>query len=287
MGCGIEFLKWLSETDRIPRRGRLLDIGESCLLAATPAELEFVLRRHGCELDDEHLRPLAEELAFRSNIYGAPCIQTLFLGDVLRLTQVEYVSFDVVSAWYADLFDLNRHSLAPAHHNTFDVVLNFGTTEHLINQHNAYKVMHEACKPGGYMFHQVPSTGYINHGYFCYNALMFKELAEANRYEMVDLWFYGPNGSGGNVLVNGDQFPGVLDGAKLRNNVSGLRSTDVPNALINVLYRKTTADEFRVGLEVKTAAASLDSNTRYYSPYISAAGSPSAANGLFPRRAAG
>jgi hypothetical protein len=268
MGCGIEFLKWLSETERLPRKGRLLDIGESCLLSANCADLEFILRRHGCALEPEHLRLLAEELAFRSNTFGAPCIQTLFLGDVLKLTQLQYVSFDVVSAWHADLFDLNVHSLNPSHRNSFDVVLNFGTTEHLMNQFNAYKVMHESCKPGGYMFHQVPSTGYINHGYFCYNALMFVELAEANGYELAEMWFYGPNGAGGNVLVNGDRFPGVLDRDKLHNNIDALRLADVPNALINVLYRKVRDDEFRVGLEVKTAASALGARARYTSPYI-------------------
>ncbi|MDB5306304.1 MAG: hypothetical protein JWO38_506 [Gemmataceae bacterium] len=268
MGCGIEFLRWLSETDRMPRRGRLLDVGESCLLGAAPEHIDSFLERHGCPLDPDHRQGLAAELAYRSNQFGNPFIQTLFLGDVLRLTAVEYVSFDVVSAVHADVFDLNVHGLAREHHNTFDLVVNFGTTEHLMNQFNAFKVMHEACKPGGFMFHQVPATGYINHGYFNYNALMFQELAEANGYEVADLWFYGPQGEPGNVLETAARFPGVLDPRKLGNDVEGFRRAGVPQGLINVLFRKRHEGGFRVGLEVKTAAAALTGDIRYTSRYI-------------------
>ncbi len=271
MGCEIEFLRWLSETDRIPRRGRLLDIGESCLIGAAPADIDSLLERHGCPLDPDHRRALAAELAYKSNQFGNPFIPTLFLGDVLRLTGVEYISFDVVSARYAEQFDLNVHSLARAHHNTFDAVVNFGTTEHLVNQFNAFKVMHEACRPGGFMFHQVPATGYVRHGYFDYNALLFEELAEANGYEIADLWFYGPQGQPANVLENADRFPGVLDRSKLRNNVDGFRAAGVPQCVINVLYRKQHDGAFRVGLEVKTAAGALQDNAHYTSPYIEGA----------------
>jgi hypothetical protein len=266
MACGIEFLKWMGETGVLPRRGRLLDIGESCLLGAEAHEIKEVLRRHGCKLDEQKVNKLAHEYAYRSKLMGAP-IPTLFLGEVLEHTDVEYISFDVVSTRVARLFDLNKHDLNPAKKGTFDAVVNFGTTEHLINQYNAFKVMHEAAKPGGFMFSQIPSTGYINHGYFCYNALMFRELAEANGYETVDLWFYGPNDAG-NVLVNADNYPGVLDGRKLRNNVEAFKNAPVPNALINVLFRKVHDAPFKVGLEVKTAASQLRQDASYDGEYI-------------------
>ena len=267
MGCGIEFLKWLGQSGRIPREGRLLDIGESCLLCATQEEIDEVLARHGCRLLPHDRWRIAEEFAYRSNLFAVDDLPTLLLGDVFSLSTVEYVSLDVVSSRYADVFDINIHNLARSAHNSFDIVINFGTTEHLMNQYNAFKIMHEACKPGGYIFHQIPSTGYINHGYFCYNALMFKELGEANEYELLDLWFYGPNGDG-NVLVNSTDYPGVLDDRKLRNNLEGFRKARVPNSLINVLFRKTSDREFRVGLEVKTAAGALDRNARFTSRYI-------------------
>lgn len=275
MACGMPFLNWLSKTGRLPRAGRLLDIGESCLLAATKADVEYILENHTSPLAPEIRTRIAEEYAFRSNLYGQPVIPTLFLGDLMKLTAVKYVSLDVVSARHADLFDLNVHALAAKHRNTFDTVFNFGTTEHLMNQFNAFRVMHDACKPGGWMFHQVPSTGYINHGYFSYNALMFQELAAANEYEIGDLWFCGPE-PGGTVLVNADEYPSVLDAGKLRNDVKGLRNAPVPSSLISVALRKTRDAAFRVGLEVKTAAGVLQENAKYTSRFIDRSGNPTA-----------
>lgn len=250
-----------------PQKGRVLDIGESCLLGATAEELEFVLVRHGCKLPASEREPIVREFARRSNLFGDPVTPTLFLGDILQHTEVEYVSFDVVSARWAERFDLNHHSLSKAGRNAFDLVLNFGTTEHIMNQFNAYKVMHEACRPGGHLFHQVPSTGYINHGYFSYNALMFEELAQANGYELLDIWFYGPNGEG-SVLSNAARYPGILDAKKLRNDVNAFRERPVMNSLINVLCRKVTDAPFRVGLELKTAAAALAGQEEFSSRYI-------------------
>jgi hypothetical protein len=262
----MEYLKWMSRTGVLPRRGRLLDIGESCLGGAEPQDIKEILEHHGSRLSGPQLDKLTQEYAYRSHLIAAP-IPTLFLGELLEHTDVEYVSFDIVSARAARRFDLNRHNLHPSKKATFDLVTNFGTTEHLINQFNAYKVMHEALRPGGYMFSQVPATGYINHGYFSYNALMFRELAEANGYEVADLWFYGPSGDG-NVLVNADVYPGVLDPNKPQNNVDGFRNSPVPNSLINVLFRKVKDGPFRVGLEVKTAAGPLDASAHFDGEYI-------------------
>jgi hypothetical protein len=267
MGCGMEFLKWLDGQGAFPRGARLLDVGESCLLSATPDDIRGFIIKHSESYDHKKIEKTAVEFAYRSSLIGHPTIQTLFLSELIELTNLHYVSFDVVSARRAHLFDLNIHDLAEDKKGSFDVVVNFGTTEHLMNQYNAYKVMHEAARPGGLIFHQVPSTGYINHGYFCYNALMFQELAQANNYEVVDLWFYGPSGAG-NVLVNASTHPGVADRSKPQNNVEAFKDAPVPNALINVLFRKTTAEEFRVALEVKTAAAILRENRIFESEYI-------------------
>ena len=171
MACGMEWLKWLSGNGCLPRKGRLLDIGEACLLNADAEDLMMILQRHGGVTEGDDIRSKIDYLAYRSRLCGHPTIQTLFLSEVMELTNVNYVSFDVVSSRVARRFDLNYHSLAASKRNSFDLVVNFGTTEHIVNQFNAFKVIHEATKPGGYMFHQVPSTGYLTHGYFEYNAL--------------------------------------------------------------------------------------------------------------------
>jgi len=249
----MKYFEWLCETERLPRYGRILDIGESCLLSATAEEIQAVWERFGCNLRGSERKRLADEYAHRSTLCGHPTIQTLFLSEILAHTSVEYVGFDVDPAKRAERFDLNIHSLAPAQRGTFDLVINCGTTEHLMNQFNAFKVIHEATKVGGYIFHQVPGTGYINHGYFTYDALMFRHLADANRYDLLDLWFSGPQGSH-NVMTNANTHPGVRDGSKLYNDVEAFDNAPIPNSVINVLYRKTVDSEFAVGLELQTSS---------------------------------
>jgi hypothetical protein len=223
---------------------------------------------HAERFDAAATHALAREFARRSWLIGDPHTPTLFLGELLEKASLDYVAFDVVATRKARRFDLNRHALAEDKKGTFDLVLNFGTTEHLMNQYNAFKVIHDAAKVGGHMFHQLPSTGYINHGYFSYNALMFDELAAENGYELVDLWFSGFS-NGGTVMVNQGRYAGVTDGGRPGNDVEQFRYTAVPNAAINVLLRKQQAGEFRVGLELKTAASGVyDGQTAFDTEYV-------------------
>ncbi len=266
MACGMQFLRWLSDNGYLPPKGRLLDIGESCLLAASLEDFKAILVRHGCKISPAELPNLLDTFVVRSNTFGNPEMPTLFLCELLELTNIEYVSFDVVVARKAHHFDLNIHSLNSAKQKTFDICLNFGTTEHLVNQFNAFKVMHEAVKPGGYIFHQVPATGYINHGYFNYHPLMFRELAEANLYETVALWYYA---HGTNASIT-DQSSSYLGKHQTPGELSSERpaAIAVPNSVLNVLFRKVQDTHFKVRLEVATAAGIPYSHQVYNSEYI-------------------
>lgn len=253
MACGIQFLKWLSEGGCLPQRGRLLDIGESCLYMASAADIRWFWERYGGTLTGEELETTLVHYEMRSNTIGHPDIRTLFVSELLAVTNLRYASIDVVSAGFAERFDLNAHALAPAQRNTFDTVVNFGTTEHLINQMNAYRVIHDACKPGGHMFHQVPGTGYLHHGYFTYDIQFFEDLAKANGYVFKDAWYCGPQGTA-NVLQHAAAHPGVGDPSKLFNYVHLFETMPVPNSVINVLFQKVHDAPFRVGLELSTSA---------------------------------
>ena len=49
------------------------------------------------------------------------------------------------------------------------LVVNAGTTEHVVNQDNAFRVMHDLTKVGGVMMHEVPAGGMLTHGVVGYN----------------------------------------------------------------------------------------------------------------------
>ncbi|MBX9628404.1 MAG: class I SAM-dependent methyltransferase [Gemmataceae bacterium] len=280
MGCGMSYFKWLAETDRVRPGGRLLDIGESCLIDATAADIEWVWDRFGCTLPPADRPGLAAEYAYRSTLNAHPTTPTLFLSEALDPTSVGYDALDMVTARVAHKFDLNVHTLARARRGTFDLVVNFGTTEHVVNQFNSLRVIHDAAAVGGYIFHQVPATGFINHGYFTYDALLFRELAAANGYDLLDVWFGGPK-EAGNVLTNAAHHPTVLDAGKIDNNLPWLEKSPVPNSTINVLLRKTRDAPFAVGLEIKTAAGKVDPSAGFANELVEpdpAPGGPPAAS---------
>ena len=86
-------------------------------------------------------------------------------------------------------FDLNFDSLPAADRGAFDLVGNLGTTEHVANQFNCFKVIHEAVKVGGLMVHYVPFWGGINHGLVKYEPRFFTTLIANNGYEALDWYF--------------------------------------------------------------------------------------------------
>lgn len=72
----------------------------------------------------------------------------------------------------------------------FDVVTNYGTTEHVFNIGEAFRTIHNLTRPGGVSLHCVPSFAFINHGFYSINPNVFVEMARANNYELVDFSYF-------------------------------------------------------------------------------------------------
>lgn len=71
----------------------------------------------------------------------------------------------------------------------FDVVTNFGTTEHVIdNQYWPFKNIHNMVRPGGVMISIVPTWGFKpTHGEYRYDPSFFGRLSEKNGYDIIEL----------------------------------------------------------------------------------------------------
>jgi hypothetical protein len=101
---------------------------------------------------------------------------------------IEYNCLDTDGKHGALTMDLNFDVVPEGHKGQYGLTTNFGTTEHLINQLNAFKIMHDFTKAGGLMFHDVPFHGHVNHGFFNYQPCFFESLARFNSYEILGLW---------------------------------------------------------------------------------------------------
>lgn len=68
---------------------------------------------------------------------------------------------------------------------SFDLVTDFGTGEHIFNQAQVWRTLHDLCKPGGYIAFDRPSTGYHAHCFYLIHECLIRDLAAANGYEIV------------------------------------------------------------------------------------------------------
>src|SRR5271167_2182976 len=110
-------------------------------------------------------------------------------ADMWRRLKREIVSLDVVGNEMSLMhFDLNTDRVPAKFKDHFDFVTNVGTTEHVFNQANCFKVVHDLTNVGGIMVHAVPFAGFENHGMFNYSMKFFTTLARENDYACLDAW---------------------------------------------------------------------------------------------------
>jgi SAM-dependent methyltransferase len=101
-----------------------------------------------------------------------------------------YVALDVNTDMGAKVVDLNK-PIQGRHYDLmgrFDLVTNNGTGEHIFNQDAVFQNVHDLAKVGGAMLHILPMSPWVNHGFYNYNPVLFRDLAVANGYEWLFLW---------------------------------------------------------------------------------------------------
>lgn len=67
----------------------------------------------------------------------------------------------------------------------FDLVTDFGTGEHIFDQAQVWRTLHELTKPGGYLVIDRPAQGYSKHCFYLVNACLLSDLVAANGYRII------------------------------------------------------------------------------------------------------
>jgi SAM-dependent methyltransferase len=126
---------------------------------------------------------------------------------------MESTSIDLVGD--AVPIDLNRGKVPWRMRRAFDLVVNLGTTEHVANQENAFRVIHDLTRTGGLMYHEVPASGMLGHGLVTYSPKMFHFLCRENDYRVVlfRIGVYTPSA----VPPGIEREPGSLDIAAIHD----------------------------------------------------------------------
>jgi hypothetical protein len=178
----------------------------------------------------------------------------------------EYVAIDVNNNMGAVIADLNE-PISSHIIGKYDLVTNNGTGEHLFDQCMVFTNAHDLCKLAGVMLHVLPFSPWINHGFYSYNPILFRDLAAANGYRIMFISIDHRNGGNNDVLGNAE--PWLYQ----EKNPEGLiafmnkkrAKAPTPDLLLGVALQKQSADPFRKPLQGKyqTDVASVALRDKY------------------------
>jgi hypothetical protein len=259
MGVTMAEVKRLRAMNVLRPQSSLLDIGSSNLYAASEQDVRDFISGFGLPSNPDTEKFIARISA--GSAYGPNGgINESFLGELLEYIGIRYLSFDIAAGWNTMPFDLNRRTLEGTElKESFDTVINYGTTEHLLNQMNSFTVIHDATKPGGYMVHQLPAVGYVDHCYFTYTARFFLDIAGYNDYEVALLEYQGPSDGKNLYSVVRDyvgHFPKLEQ--TLTTSRPELSSYDNKDISITVVLRKKHSATFQSPMETSTSVGKID-----------------------------
>lgn len=174
----IEWLSSLALRSQIPAGAVVLDLGTQDLWAE-PEMLQRVAARHLARPEIERTltaifegktpRPRSQRDFY--SIFGAGSYRSIDLGDPR-----------------AD-FRLDLNLPVPVSTGVYDVVTNFGTTEHVFNIGQTFANIHNLLKVDGIQLHTLPAYGYIDHGFYNIHPSVYLDMARANAYEIVDVLY--------------------------------------------------------------------------------------------------
>jgi hypothetical protein len=159
----------------------------------------------------------------------------------------QYAAIDIDGSPGSIALDLNWDECPASALGKYHLVTNFGTTEHVTNQLNAFKIAHDLTAPGGVMIHHVPTQGMINHGLVNYNPKFFWLLGRSNGYRVLDFDFF--------IAPTSYQLPtDILDYTAgfrpdIRDRMKHYQSTD---AMLLIVFQKVYDIPFVAPVDVQT-----------------------------------
>jgi hypothetical protein len=180
VGVGLKVLieiRRLAEAGRLPFGGQIVELGSQNLYCAGYAD---ILRDQIAFFGSR--APTAHRTAALSDTELERLADGGLMATLMTACGFGYRALDIFEADRTTLFDLNVDAPGADLAGKFDLVTNFGTTEHVMNQLQCFRTMHELARVGGIFYHDLPHGGFPDHGYFHYTPRFFEDLARANGY---------------------------------------------------------------------------------------------------------
>ncbi len=169
----------------------------------------------------------------------------------------DYKSIDINGEYESFQFDLNKNiSKTYDFNQTYDLVINNGTGEHVFNQYALFLNFHNLTKIDGIMLNILPFIDWINHGFYNFNPIFFADLAASNNYgiEKISL----ANRDGAELKLNTSDYSIMFEQIKPHRNDSKfgnmieIAKTKIgKNIILVVVLKKISDDKFKIPLQGK------------------------------------
>lgn len=188
----LDILIKLKEMGFIPNFPSVIEIGAQQIsndfLSSHP-QMELIARQFGALLPPPFPDPLPSSIIHGELEHLNP--HAPYARDFWKWLGFTYASIDIDGSPDSIPLDLN-FDVVPQHLcGKYHLTTNYGTTEHIANQLNAFKVIHDLTALGGIMLHNLPAQGMLNHGLINYNPKFFWMLARSNGYKLLYADYFG------------------------------------------------------------------------------------------------
>ena len=259
----VELLIHLQQQKYIPLNPHVVELGTQ-QLSNNLLRSEDLVRKAEAAFGAPHPFPLPAPLPATVAAEGNELlsVDAPFARDFWLSLGFEYTAIDVDGSPGSISLDLNYDHVPPELLGKYGLVTNFGTTEHVCNQMNAFKVIHDLAAPGGVMIHHLPAGGMLNHGLVNYTPKFFWYLARSNDYK----WLYM------SFQKSGHNYPtpaNLLDFTAPYDSSETLRRYEMSDFSIVVALQKALHMPFVAPLDVNTGTQTGDANLnrRYWSVF--------------------
>jgi SAM-dependent methyltransferase len=174
----------VSESKRIPFRGSVLQLGRQDITFDFET-LQKIFKQHKHELTvPSEISLNIKEIYATKNFIGDKCFFSAYgFTNVLSLDFSNYESADIV-------FNLNESETPINYMNSFDVIIDGGTIEHVFHIPNVMKNITNMLKVGGRIIHFSPSSNFVDHGFYMFSPTFFNDYYSSNKFEINTIQFF-------------------------------------------------------------------------------------------------
>jgi SAM-dependent methyltransferase len=172
----------LREHKRRPFSGNLLCLGQPDVYFDYD-HLRRMSMTVGVELDSgvEIMPSHSQHFAGLGYISGESLFKSMGFESVHALDYSEFEGAAIIH-------DLNDAQLPAELHESFDVIIDHGTLEHVFHIPNALQNMFRLLKTGGRLIHSAPTSNLVDHGFYMFSPTFFYDFYTTNRWEINSIY---------------------------------------------------------------------------------------------------